>query len=392
MWEVNLMATATFNISPNVANWLLGNGNRALLDDKTDKNIEKWQKGLAQPTYNQLLAISKKLRIPLGFLFLNDPPNEQLPLMNFRTIDSTEFTGPSRELIDTVHDMELIQDWMSNYLRREGYEPWDRYSMRVFDKLRLAKAVRDKLAISDDWYRNSTDAGTSFKYLRKKMEEMQILVMQNGVVGANTHRALNLQEFRAFTLMDKYAPLIFINGTDSINGKLFSLLHEFVHVVLGKNSLFNDFGNNFYISKLEIICNAVAAEVLAPDKEFIVEWNKRAGDKETEIIRGLARIFNCGEMVIARKALDNHKISSDFYAKFSGMVKAVFIKQKEKKSKGGDYYRTVETRLDKRFLRLIANDVKAGHTRPMDAYRLTNTTIKTFDAVMQKVFGEAYGR
>ena len=97
-------------------------------------------------------------------------------------------------------------------------------------------------------------------------------------------------------------------------------------------------------------------------------------------------------MVIARKALDNHKISSDFYAKFSGMVKAVFIKQKEKKSKGGDYYRTVETRLDKRFLRLIANDVKAGHTRPMDAYRLTNTTIKTFDAVMQKVFGEAYGR
>lgn len=386
------MATATFNISPNVTNWLLGDCNMALLDDKTDKNIKKWQKGIAQPTYNQLLAISKKLRIPLGYLFLNDPPNEQLALMNFRTIDSTDFTGPSRDLIDTVHDMELVQDWMSNYLRREGHEPWQTYHMREFDKLRLAKVVRDRLAISVDWYNNTADSRTSFKYLRDKIEETQILVILNGIVGNNTHRALNLLEFRAFTLMDEYAPLIFINGTDSINGRLFSLLHEFVHVVLGKNSLFNDLGNNFHVSKLETICNAVAAEVLAPDEVFIKEWAKRSENESQEIIRDLAKIFNCGEMVIARKALDHRKISREFYSEFNNLVKAMFIKQKEKKSGGGDYYNNVGTRLDKRFLRLISNDVKAGHTRPTDAYRLTNTTFKTFDAVMDKVLGEPYGK
>ena len=35
-----------------------------------------------------------------------------------------------------------------------------------------------------------------------------------------------------FTLIDAYAPLIFINAADSESGRVFSLLHEFVHIVI----------------------------------------------------------------------------------------------------------------------------------------------------------------
>ena len=81
--------------------------------------------------------------------------------------------------------------------------------------------------------------------------------MMNGVVGNNTHRKLSVNEFRAFTLIDEYAPLIFINTADSKNGKLFSILHEFVHVLLGKNSFYNDeYGTNMYNSAEERFCNA----------------------------------------------------------------------------------------------------------------------------------------
>ena len=45
--------------------------------------------------------------------------------------------------------------------------------------------------------------------------------MMSGIVGNNTHRPLNIDEFRAFSVIDEYAPLIFINSNDSINGKLF---------------------------------------------------------------------------------------------------------------------------------------------------------------------------
>ncbi len=71
------------------------------------------------------------------------------------------------------------------------------------------------------------------------MSSIGIVIMLNGIVGANTHRGLSIDEFRAFTLIDDFAPLIFINATDSKAGLLFSLIHEFVHIGIGANSLFN---------------------------------------------------------------------------------------------------------------------------------------------------------
>ena len=46
----------------------------------------------------------------------------------------------------------------------------------------------------------------------------------------NTFVCEMLSEFRAFTLVDPYVPLIFINSCDTDNGKLFSLVHETAHI------------------------------------------------------------------------------------------------------------------------------------------------------------------
>lgn len=70
------------------------------------------------------------------------------------------------------------------------------------------------------------NSGGSFKLIREKLEDCDVIVMMNGIIGANTHRPLELAEFRVFTIVDELAPLIFINANDSNNGRLFSLLHE----------------------------------------------------------------------------------------------------------------------------------------------------------------------
>ena len=76
------------------------------------------------------------------------------------------------------------------------------------------------------------------------------------------------------TLVDAYAPLIFINTTGTANGRLFSLLHETVHVWLGENSLFNNpEWSDERVSLLEQKCNAVAAELLVPAAEFPNVWD-----------------------------------------------------------------------------------------------------------------------
>ena len=44
--------------------------------------------------------------------------------------------------------------------------------------------------------------------LRRLIENLGVMAVINGVVGNNTHRRLNVAEFRGFALTDLYAPLI----------------------------------------------------------------------------------------------------------------------------------------------------------------------------------------
>src|SRR5699024_2772741 len=108
-----------------------------------------------------------------------------------------------------------------------------------------------------------------FKFFRRKFNEIGILILVNGIVGQNTHRTLDIEEFRAFTLMDDYAPAIFINTNDTKNGQVFSLLHEFAHLLYGKEEIYNA-GNelNRAPTKLEQKCNEFASEMLGDNHVF----------------------------------------------------------------------------------------------------------------------------
>ena len=45
-----------------------------------------WERGEKQPTLKQLEAFAKATNAPVGFFFLKEPPEEQIPIPDFRTI------------------------------------------------------------------------------------------------------------------------------------------------------------------------------------------------------------------------------------------------------------------------------------------------------------------
>lgn len=173
--------------------------------------------------------------------------------------------------MDTLHDMEFVQEWIRNELQITGADDLSFVgaSKKAVKTKDFATFVRKCLQIEINWYESCKSGEESFKLLRNYISDLGVVVMMSGIVGNNTHRALDTNEFRAFALVDKKAPLIFINANDSFSGKLFSLLHEFAHICLGENSLFNDrYGSIEKVSATEKICNALAAEILVPEHIF----------------------------------------------------------------------------------------------------------------------------
>lgn len=105
------MPTVNVKIQPAIINWALSQTSEELLGEKLVENIRHWIDGTKSPTFHQIEDFSKKSHIPLGYFFLRTPPAEQVGLLEYRTLDSVELANLSRDLMDTVHDMEMVQEW-----------------------------------------------------------------------------------------------------------------------------------------------------------------------------------------------------------------------------------------------------------------------------------------
>jgi Zn-dependent peptidase ImmA (M78 family) len=379
----------TVKIAPAVLDWILGIATSEGVDDKFLSHCYQWKNEEKSPTFAKIEDLSKKAHIPLGYFFLQYPPVEDIPLMEYRTIQSTAKTEPSRNLLDTYYQMSSIQGWMRDYLIKAGNEKLKFVGSckNINNVIQIAASIRSITGLSEDWYAQSTDIKASFNILRNCFEKLSILVLQNGVVAQNNFRKLDIEEFRAFTLIDDYAPLIFINNNDTPGGKLFSLLHEAVHIWLGLNSFFNDLSNVvFNISPLEILCNTVAAELLVPNLHFVDKWNEQSISSMDLKITNIAKHFKCGVITIARKALDNNFISKTQYQKYVADIIAIAKNQKAaKKETGGDYYTTAISRYGRWFILSLDNSLREGKTTYTEAFGLTNTSRKTFDSLVDEI-------
>ena len=387
------MPGVSVNVQPAILDWAMQKAQMGSASSSVIDMIAKWISGEKTPTFNQIEDVSRKISIPFGYFFLDEPPVEECKIVDFRTIDSISVHNPSRNLIDTVDLMSSVQEWMAEYNKDNGASKYVFVgSAKISDGVAFtADVIRQELGLSLNWFDDLRSSAEAFRSLRNSIMNLGVLVMMNGVVGNNTHRTLSVEEFRAFTLIDLYAPLIFINSRDTENGKLFSLLHELVHVWIGKDNFYNDtYGISQKVSKEEQFCNAVAAEILVPDSIFSAEWSKQSGSTE-HIISELGKRFVCSRFVLLRKALDTGKIDQTEYGRllklFQKQFKAAQHQRQDKGSGGGDFYRTLSTKWDKRFIQALYASAQSGRTQYRDAYRLTNTTGKTFHELVGKAGG-----
>lgn len=341
--------------------------------------LSEWLSGETKPTLHQLESLAKAVSMPLGYFFLTEPPHEELPFPLFRTNQRESQRRPSPDLIETVHIMELRQAWLREYLIKQGNEPLSFiHSARIAENpVTLAHRIRRILQIDEQWAATQPNWTIALRNLIKILEEVGFLIVANGIVDNNTHRKLDPREFRGFVMVDKYAPLIFLNSADGKAAQMFTLAHEIAHAFFGSSAAFDLRDLQPANDATEIACNKVAAEFLVSTNAFNTFWlTVRRNDNRFQL---LARHFKVSEIVAARRALDLRHITKNEFLEFY----EDYLNQEHRITSGldgGDFYKTQNLRIGRRFTEIIVRAVKEGKLLYSEAFKLTGLYGKAFDS------------
>ena len=351
------------------------------------KNYPRWERGDLNPTFRQLEAISSKTRTPLGYFFLPEPPEDSIPIPDYRTMGEKSVRRPSADLIDIVYDLIRRQDWLRDYRESKGMEPLPFVgSASVEDPPEsVAESILSALDLSVDWALKLPKSGDPRRLLKTSAESIGIVVVVNGVVGNNTQRKLDPEEFRGFVLSDRLAPILFVNGSDARSAQIFTLAHELGHIWIDQDGIPDLDQLTLPESKIERFCNEVAAELTVPKSILATIWETRRNSSQP--FEELATVFRVSPVVVARRALELSLIDDEhffsFYDDYRQRYEAALAQSGDDdvpaSSGGGDFYANQSYRVGEGFFTAVAEAVKSGELLYRDAYRLTGLKAKTFE-------------
>ncbi len=332
--------------------------------------LQQWESGDVNPTIKQLQDFARATRTPVGYLFLEEPPVESLPVTDFRRLPDVEVRTPSPDLLDVLYLCQQRQDWYRDFAASYGEAPVELVDSATTDAdpAEVASMVRGLL---DFELEDRADVPTwteALRALRQHAEEAGILVMISGIVGSNTHRKLDPGEFRGFALSDPLAPLVFVNGADTKAAQIFTIAHEIGHLVLGESGVSNPQPATRGHLASERWCNAFAAELLIPI-EALVEL-ERTHEDLTDELKLLARRFKVSTLVVLRRIHDAGWITrQEFQAAYNAELERV-LNLEVRGGGGGDFYNTLPVRVSERFARAVVIDTLEGRTLYRDAFRM----------------------
>lgn len=371
-------------VRPEVLEWAI---DRARLTDDARARIahlDEWLAGSQRPTLKQLEGFAQKTHAPLGYLLLEEPPHEELPIPDFRTVGGSDVSSPSVALLDVIYLCQQRQDWFRDYARTYG-EPRLGFVGAASTSTSVAGAASqlDELLGWTAARRAQQPAwGEALRLLRDAAEDAGVLVMISGVVGLNTHRTLDPDEFRGFALVDEFAPLVFVNGKDTKAAQVFTLVHELAHVLLGETGLSDLERSSVRDVVVERWCNRVAAEMLVPAAELISEY--KAESAVTSELQRLARRFGVSTLVVLLQLRDADFFDRDTFSELYDDELERLMSFEKSSSDGGSFYNTFPVQNSRRFLQSIISNTLEGQTLYQDAFRLTGLRKQeTFDKMAE---------
>lgn len=281
------------------------------------EEIEAWEDGRRAPTYPQLEKLAYQIyKRPLAVFFLPSPPEETLPQWEFRTLPDADMQTLARDTYLHIRRAHAYQIGLQELF--DGHNPAERYIWKAItlsqsqDVAAQAEAIREYLGISLDHQTAWKSDEQALKEWRKTIESCGIFIFK---------AAFKQKDISGFCLMDEHLPVVYLNNSTTKTRQIFSLLHELAHLLLSMNGL-SKFDTG-YIDQLpkrekeiERFCNAIAAEVLIPERDIATQAKQFPTNVEgaNEVqFSDLANRYGVSREAILRRFLDLGRVGKAFY-------------------------------------------------------------------------------
>ncbi len=264
-------------VNPDVFRWLRESSGWTYGDiseklEVSVDQVEDWESGKRSPTIENLKVLAKEYKRPLAAFLLPSPGEKQALPTDYRKLPDGSHSLSKKSLfaIRKARNMQTESSELMENLTQNVNADVEFVSIEDNPEL-VSFNERERMSITLALQRKWKNPYDVFNCLRDKIEHQNILVFQ---------LSADLDDFRGFTLMDIKPFAIVVNSSDIIQARIFSLLHEYAHILLNKPAMCIpheekiDFAGKVERERIEAWCNRFAGSFLLPAKAIEADFAK----------------------------------------------------------------------------------------------------------------------
>jgi len=342
-----------------------------------EKVYRSWVEGNDKPSLNQLENLSSKTKRPLASFFLSKVPEEKPTPKDYRMLPEKEgeFTRKTILAIRRARNLQQITKELSSNIYEDSKLKIKKQNIRDSPK-EIAKEIRNKFEITEEKQKKFKDSYKFLSFLREKLGEINIFPFQI---------SMPLEDARGFALSDDVPNIVAMNSQDTIEARIFTLMHEVGHILLGNTGIsIPDFNNQ---NKIEKWCNEFASSFLLPESmaKQIFENNKKEL-VETKTLNSLSRKYKLSKAMLLYNMVKLKFISFGKYNEVLNRYRKIEITKQEKSGGAGI---TADKRciseLGNRFISLVADNIDKKQITYSDALSYLSIKSKNFNKLLNKI-------
>lgn len=341
---------------------------------KKPETIEDWESGKQRPYMGQLRRLSEIYKRSISDFYLPVPPQEPPIPHDFRRAPGQValiYSPALRRQLRLAHERRDLA--LSLYAEVDQLVPMQKERISLdMDPEAIGGRIRKLLDIDFDEQRRWGEGRSAYNAWRRRIEGFGVFVLQ--FVGVSPDEAWG------FTIVEETLPVIGINRKLRPNGRTFTMLHEFTHVLLGEGSIcdIDDFSPRDETEwQVERFCNRVAAAALMPESLFlsqdvVVRHEPGIPEWDDFEIAQLARVFGVSREASVRRLETLGLTTMAFYLSKRQQYQREFAaQQRQERESVSDFRRNMPqealSNLGRSYVNLVLQNYHEDRITLMDA-------------------------